>query len=82
MILGCILKKVHQDLVQGLDNCIGGGRNLGNYWARRDPKFMSFHHPIYETIELILDKAYRGDQDKKLNISEDVLKKILQICTE
>ena len=35
-----------------------------------------------ETIQLILDRVYRGDHGSTFNIPEESLKKILQICTK
>ena len=38
--------------------------------------------PVDETIDIILDKVYRDDTTPKLNIPEEAMKSLLQICTK
>ena len=37
--------------------------------------------PIDKTIELIFDKVYRDDYDETIDIADEALRRLFQICT-
>ena len=54
----------------------------GGNIASIDAESLFTNVPVDETIEMILDRVYRDAEAPKLNIPEEALKSLLQICTK